>query len=146
MKTTFLKKALSPVLCTVLIAATALGMTGCGKTQTPQGPLLYSEDCTLGEGETQFALTVADAEGEELVFTVRTDAETVGEALLEVGLIEGEEGDYGLFIKSVNGLTADYDTTGTYWAFYVNGAYAMGGVDTTPIEPDTDYALRVEQA
>ena len=46
----------------------------------------------------------------------------------------------------MNGLTADYDTTGTYWAFYVNGAYAMGGVDTTPIEPDTDYALRVEQA
>ena len=147
MKTTFLKKALSLVLCTVLIAAAALGMTGCGGSTAVQSQTaVYTEDCTLGEGEQQFSLTVADKEGTEIVFTVRTDAETVGEALLEVGLIEGEEGDYGLYVKTVNGLTADYDTTGTYWAFYVNGAYAMSGVDTTPIEPDTDYALRVEQA
>ena len=52
---------------------------------------------------------------------IHTDQETVGAALLELGLIAGEESEYGLFIKTVNGLTADYDTDGVYWAFYIDG-------------------------
>lgn len=145
MKMTRTKRSLSFMLCIVLVAAMALFAAGCSKTHDNPRPLLYGEDCALGEGATQFELTVADAEGNEIVFDISTDQPTVGAALQELELIEGEEGDYGLYIKSVNGLIADYDTTGTYWAFYVNGEYAMTGADVTPIEDGTAYALRVEK-
>jgi len=145
MQKTDMKKTLSFILCIVLIAAMALFATGCGKDHDSNRPLLYGEDCALGQGEQQFELTVADLEGKEIVFDISTDQTTVGAALLELGLIEGEDGPYGMFIKSVNGLVADYDADGTYWAFYVNGEYAMSGVDSTAIEEGSSYALRVEK-
>ncbi len=49
------------------------------------------------------------------------------------------------YVKTVNGITADYDTDGTYWAFYVNGEYAMTGVDSTPVEDGAVYAFKVEK-
>ena len=38
-----------------------------------------------------------------------------------------------------------YDKDATYWAFYINGEYAMSGVDTTEIEADTSYAFKIEK-
>ena len=76
-----------------------------------------------------------------ITFSVKTDKSTVGEALLDCGLIEGEAGAYGLYIKKVNGVTADYDIDQSYWAFYENGAYAMAGVDMTEIDESVTYKL-----
>ena len=78
-------------------------------------------------------------------FTVNTDEETVGAALLKLGVIAGDDSEYGLYVKTVNGETADYDVDGTYWAFYVNGEYAMTGVDATTLEAGAIYAFRVEK-
>lgn len=100
---------------------------------------------SLGTGSTVFSLIVADQEGEETPFEIHTDKKTVGEALQEVELIEGEEGEYGLYIKTVNGITVDYDKDGAYWAFYVNGEYASSGVDTTKITEGESYALKVDK-
>ena len=83
-------------------------------------------------------------ENRETAFQIHTDKETVGDALLELGLIAGEEGAYGLYVKTVNGLTVDYDTDGKYWAFYTNGEYAVSGVDTTTIEAGITYSFKVE--
>ena len=60
---------------------------------------------------------------------------------MEHGLIAGEEGDYGLYVKVVNGITADYDVDQSYWAFYIDGDYAMSGVDTTAITEGVTYQL-----
>ena len=49
-----------------------------------------------------------------------TDA-TLLAALLEHGLIAGEETELGLMVKTVNGITADYNVDRSYWAFYING-------------------------
>lgn len=100
---------------------------------------------SLGEGAVQFTFTVVDGDGNETSFDIHTDAETVGAALLEQNLIAGEDSEYGLYVKTVNGVTADYDTDGTYWAFYVNGEYAMTGVDSTPVENGAVYAFKVEK-
>ena len=67
------------------------------------------------------------------------------EALLELELINGDEGQYGLYVKEVNGITADYDVDQTYWAFYVDGEYAMSSVDTTEIEDGKTYSFKVEK-
>ena len=62
-----------------------------------------------------------------------------------IELIAGEKSAYGLYVKTVNGISADYDKDKTYWAFYVNGSYASSGVDTTPIKEGEVYMFKVEK-
>ena len=150
MNKTQLRKLLSLILCIVLIAATALFTTGCSdNSDAPaldvSAVVLQEDGSVLGEGDTEFAFTVVDADGNEISCTILTDEETVGAALLSLGLIAGEDSEYGLYVKSVNGITADYDKDGTYWAFYENDQYAMSGADTTAIVPGTTYSFRVEK-
>ena len=99
----------------------------------------------LGEGNVVFDFIVVDKDGNETKFKIHTDKDTVGAALLELGLIEGDDGDYGLYVKKVNGILADYDVDQTYWAFYINGEYAMSGVDKTSIEAGASYTFKVEK-
>ena len=149
------KKSLSFILCMVLIVAMALFTTGCnGKTENADGASasassgkemdVQTDGSVLGEGETVFPFTVVDKDGKETQFEIHTDKATVGDALAELGLIAGEESEYGLFVKTVNGITADYDTDGHYWAFYVNGEYAQTGVDSTEIKEGESYSFQVE--
>lgn len=161
------KRTLSLLVCCALLAAAALFTTGCNgstttsevssaavatseaapaasEAATPDTAQTAAEAQVVGQGETAFTFTVADADGQETVFEVHTDCATVGEALTELGLIEGEDSEYGLYVKTVNGITVDYDTDGKYWAFYVDGEYAQTGVDSTDVTPGSSYAFRVE--
>ncbi|MBQ8182289.1 MAG: DUF4430 domain-containing protein [Clostridia bacterium] len=147
MKKTNFTKVLSLLLCFVLIAVTALLATGCGadKNQTPSDPSTAdTSSVVLGEGEKTFAFAVTHLDGTKATFDIRTDKATVGEALSELGLIDGEQGDYGLYVKTVDNETVDYDKDGKYWAFYVNGEMAMQGVDSTEIEIDAVYEFKAE--
>ena len=101
---------------------------------------LYLDNTSFGEGEKTVVVEVT-AEKQTVTFTIHTDKTTVGEALLEHQLIEGEAGAYGMYIKTVNGITADYNIDQSYWAFYINGETAMTGVDGTVIEEGTVYTL-----
>ena len=58
-------------------------------------------------------------------------------------MIAGEESTYGLYVKTVNGLTVEYENGGKYWAFYVNGQYAPKGVDQTKINTSDIYSFEV---
>ena len=141
---------LSFLLCIVLIAAAAWVTTGCSGSGAEEESSAVSaavakDGDTLGTGETEFPLIIADQDGTEIRITVCTDKSVVGEALQELGLIEGEEGPYGLYVKVVNGIRADYDKDKVYWAFYVNGDYAVSGVDVAEICAGDEYALRVEK-
>lgn len=147
MKNHSLQKVLSFLLCIVLIAAMALGTIGCSDTTandttTTVGTMENGK--VYGEGSTEFTFTVVDTEGNETQATIKTDKATVGEALLELGLIAGEDSDYGLYVKTVNGTTLDYDTDGKYWAFYVDGEYALTGVDSTEITAGSVYSFKAE--
>lgn len=104
-----------------------------------------AQEIVLGDGSVKVTVIVVDADGNETDFVINTDKETVGDALLEQNLIEGEEGDYGLYVKTVNGITADYNTDQTYWAFYVNGEYSSTGVDSTPVNEGDTYEFKVEK-
>ena len=141
------KKLFSMLLCMVLIVAIALFTTGCAENkETNSTPTQTQVDVVVkGEGQTTFDFSVVDKDGNVTYFEIHTDKETVGQALLDCQLIEGEEGPYGLYVKTVNGITADYDVDGTYWAFYVNDQYAMSGVDATDINVADSYAFKVEK-
>lgn len=166
------RKITSWLICMMLIVAMAFSMLGCGgkndgenpepttevqgtddtgnkggqdePTTAPQGSE-ETKDTVLGEGQTVFAFRVVDKDGKETSFEIHTDKETVGEALLEVSLIAGETSEYGLYVKTVNGITADYDVDKTYWAFYIDGEYATTGVDSTKAEAGKTYMFKVEK-
>ncbi len=139
-----LKKIVSNVLITVLIAAMALTLASCGKngetTTTPN-----AENAQTEVNEKSFTFIAVDGDGNEKSFSIKTAEKFVGDALTKEGLIEGEDGPYGLFVKKVNGIVADYDTDGTYWAFYVNGQYATSGVEKTEIEDGATYSFKKEK-
>lgn len=142
-----LKRILFATVCTMLIAAIALCTVGCKKDEQPNTPDVSANDSVtiVGEGKTEFNFEVTDGDGKVTKFNVKTDKKTVGEALLELKLIAGDNDQYGLYVKTVNGITADYDVDGTYWAFYANGEYASAGVDTTTIEAGSTYAFKIEK-
>lgn len=146
MKNNSMKKLLSLVLAFVLTAALAL--TGCSGTpaETTEAPQAAGQATVLGEGAKSFELTIVDKEGNTHLYLIHTDEEMVGSALIAHELIEGEEGPYGLYIKSVLGQVLDYETDGMYWSFYINGEYALTGVDQTPINEGESYQLRAEAA
>ena len=60
-------------------------------------------------------------------------------------MISGEEGPYGLYVKTVNGITLDYEKDKAYWAFYEENAYANTGVDKTPVTEGAVYSFRAEK-
>ncbi len=134
-----MKKTLSLILVVVCVVALA----ACGNT-VDKAELwenaTYLKDTEFGSGSTPVVVEVKAGE-DSVKFTVNTDKTTVGAALLEHGLIEGEEGEFGIYIKSVNGITADYDVDQSYWAFYINGEYAMTGVEQTYIDTGATYLL-----
>ena len=141
-----MKKLLSLVLCAVLIAAMALSFTGCSDDKETEAPTTgtFTDGQTLGEGGTEFTLTVTDAEGKAATATIRTNKTTVGDALVELGLVAGDTSTGSLYVKTVNGMTYDYEKDGKYWAFYIDGEYAMTGIDSTDIVAGSLYELKAE--
>ncbi len=146
-----LKSWLSLVLCLVLLAAAALSTVSLAETatETEEAVILMTgtQDAPveLGEGQTAFAFQVIDPEGNEAWFSVHTDAETVGAALLELGLIAGSDSEYGLYVTSVCGIELIWSEENPhYWAFYVDGAYAETGVDSTPVTEGSTYLFKAE--
>ena len=94
-----------------------------------------------GEGAAVFYFTVKDVDNTVTRFEIHTNKKTVGEALLELGLIAGDPSDWGLYVTTVNGITADWDTEKAYWAFYIGEEYAQTGVDATEIVAGTTYTF-----
>ena len=147
MNKTSMNQWLSLILCVALIAAIALTAVGCEQepAETPATEDGTAVATVKGEGATVFYFNVVDKDGSKTAFEIHTDKTLVGDALMELGLLEGEEGPYGLYVKKVNGITADFDADGTYWAFYIDGAYGMTGVDKTDIVPGSTYMMKVEK-
>ena len=111
--------------------------------------LLSFAGCAQEKPETtgqtvDFTFIAVDLEGNEKTFQITTTKSTVGEALMDEGLLAGEPGPYGLYVKTVNGITLDYDKDGKYWAFYVDGEYGLTGVDETAIQPGSTYCFKPE--
>lgn len=140
-----IKNRFRSVLSLVLVAAMVLVFAGCGQkdvAETPQTSQNQQENA-----EKSFEFQVIDLDGTKKEFEVEYDKEkTVGEALVNEGLISGEEGQYGLMVDTVNGQKYDYNEDGAYWAFNINGEYAMTGVDSTPIKDGEVYSFVATKA
>lgn len=120
------------ILSLILIAAMIMTFAACGKKTSESA------------GTKHFTFIAVDKEGAETKWDISTEKTIVGDALTDEGLIEGEEGAYGLYVKKVNGIEAIYEVDGTYWSFYIDGEYAMTGVDATEIVDGSTYMFKVE--
>lgn len=128
-----LKRILSVLLVLTLTAAAFMSFVGCEK---PKGD----------DSEKTITVTVIDDKGEEKVFTITTNSPNLRGALEQEKLIEGDESEYGLYVKVVNGLRADYDEDGAWWGFYKDGVQLPSGVDTTIISDGDKYEIKYEKA
>ena len=143
MRNNKLKKLFSCILSGLLIAALTF-TSGCNENKNDLPNDNNTTVIELGEGETTFYFEV-HVDNTISKYEIHTNETIVGKALIQLNLIEGEESEYGLFIKKVNGVLADYDVDQTYWAFYINDKYAMSGVDTTTIVENDTYSFRKEK-
>ena len=134
-----MKKTLALILVLLIVSITAIS---CDRETEKDvwANATYQTDTELGEGSKTVKVEVK-AEDRTVTFTIHTDKETLGDALLEHSIISGEEGAYGLYVKFVNGIEADYEKDGTYWGFYKNGEMMLVGVDGATIADGEHYEL-----
>ncbi len=129
------------ILCLFTALIMCLSLCACTQNEAKSSlwdDALYTENTELGDGEKTLTIDVS-AEEKTVTFTVKTDKDTLGEALIDCGLIAGDEGPYGLYVKFVNGIEADYDKTQTYWGVTKNGESVMTGVDLEEIKDGAKY-------
>lgn len=122
------KKLLWAIIALVLVVAALVGVYFATRPDTQ-------------EGMKSFSLVVVHKDGLEKEFPMQSDEEYLGAALLKEGIIEGEDGPYGLYIQKVDGEKAVFEEDGAYWGFYVGEEYATLGIDQTPIEAGVTYKL-----
>lgn len=132
------------IIAAVTALAIIFSLGACGKTQKDVLTTTEPISVEVENGKT-FVFEVIDGNGNKTQLPIMTDVETVGDALQKLGYIKGEQGPYGLYIKEVNGIVADYDIDGTYWAFYINDEMSVKGVDQTTIVDGDVYSFRVEK-
>lgn len=148
-----MRKTLKSAVACLLLLAAVFSLAGCdlidklsGNTVDKAGrwaDAIYRKDTELGNGS-KTVLVEVKVDEQSVTFTIKTDREFLGDALMDHKLLEGEDSAYGLYVKKVNGILADYDVDQTYWGLYKNGEYSLTGVDTTPISDGEHYELVCE--
>ena len=126
-----MKKSKKLIIAVVVIIALIAVLIGVYQATRPETTV----------GAKAITVEVVHKDLSEKTFTYQTDAEYLGEVLLAEGLIQGDVGEFGLYVTVVDGEEAIYETDGAYWAFYVGGEYAMQGVDQTPVEDGDSFSF-----
>ncbi|MBR4163702.1 MAG: DUF4430 domain-containing protein [Solobacterium sp.] len=102
-------------------------------------------------GSKSVTVEVVDDKGDIKAYGEKTDAEFLKEVMDEISKTtdfsyEGTDSEYGLYITAINGITADYNSDGAYWAIYVNDEYGMYGADQQPVADGDKYSFVYEKA
>lgn len=137
----------------------ALALTGCGSVSgnvsSPNGSAavsaasgadalwenaVYKEDASVGEGAHNVKIEVKIGT-KSVTLDVKSDKDNLGDILTENGLVEGETSAYGLYIKKVNGVSADYDADGAYWGVCKDGTPTPTGISGITIKDGEHYEL-----
>lgn len=100
----------------------------------------YTEDTEIGSGAHTALITVT-IDGKSVTITVKSDKDNLAEMLVETGLAEGDESEYGLYIKRVNGVLADYSIDQSYWSLLQNGTPTAAGASSITITDGDAYEL-----
>ena len=124
-----MKKRILSIVFLLTFAVSAFILSGCGSKKTEAD----------SETVRQFTVVCVDAQGTEQHFELSSARKTLGEALRDEKMIDGEDGPYGLQLITVCGISADWTKDGAYWAIYIGDDYALYGVDGIEIVDGTVY-------
>ena len=132
-------RLLSLVALLVLVAAMTISLASCEGKKNPS-------DTSAGTDESAavavIKVTVVHGDGSSKVFSIdTTEGATLRSALESIDLVEGDESEFGLYVKVVDGERADYDKDGAYWGFSQNGQYMMEGIDTTYVKDGDKFEI-----
>lgn len=117
------------LIALIVLVVLVIGAFAVWKVNAPQG---QTGDKTI------VVSVVVDTETSD--FVIETDAEFLRGALEQEGLVEGTESEYGLYVTTVNGVTAD-ESQQQWWCFTRGGGTLETGVDTTPIADGERYEI-----
>ncbi len=103
------------------------------------------------QGTKSYTVEVVNKEGESKTYSGKTDAEYLSGLMDELAAAgdfsyDGTTSEYGLYITTINGETADYNTDGSYWSIYVNGEYGSYGADAQPVADGDSFTFTYEGA
>ena len=121
------KKTVMAVAALALAAALMLGLWYFTRPQSQAGEKTIVVQVVHGDQSTKD-------------FTCQTDADTLGEVLVEEKLAQGEEGPTGLFVTVVDGEEAQ-DSLRQWWCVTKGGERVNTGADLTPIADGDRFAL-----
>lgn len=127
-----MRKILSFALILLMLCCMASCVFSTGEDPKPAPKPLTEPDSI------NIKIVVIDNEGGTTEFPLDTTASTLREAADEIHLLEGDETEYGLFIKTVNGITVNPDNE-EWWCITKKGETVMTGVDITPIADGDIY-------
>ncbi len=125
-----MKRTILSVASIILIVASLLCFIGCDDTEVDPSlwdSATYTSNVTLGNGEKTVTLDI-DASDKKITITLKTDKETLGEAMHEQGLINDPS-----FFDTLNGILASWDKDKAYWAFYQGETMMPYGVNDQKI-------------
>ncbi len=130
-----MKKTLTKALSVAVSLLLLICLVACN-TVPPEGlweNATYRKDVTLGTGEKTVSFTVEA--GEEIItVTLKTDKETLGEAMYEHELVNDAS-----FFDTLNGIKADWNADKAYWSFYQGESYMTVGISDTVINGGEQY-------
>ena len=136
------KQVLTSALLLLLSLVMIFSFVACAKKVPAEGiweSATYRADKTFGKGDKTITFKVT-AEEQTVTFTVKTDKETLADALLEHELIAGEDSAYGLMVETVDGMTAKY-AEGYWWALYEGDQMASVGASSLAIKDGGVYTF-----
>ena len=128
-------RIVSVTLIIALLAAMALSLSGCAKEEKKSADTASADSVTV-------TVEVVDNEEKSKEYTISLPAgSTLWDALEKEKLAEASDSEYGKYIHTVNGLRADYDADGAYWALQQDGELMMTGASDTVISDGDHYEL-----
>ena len=126
-----MKKQTKLIIVVAVIVAVVVIMAG----------IYFATRPDTAQGAKTITVEVVHGDGSSKDFTYHTDSEYLGEVLLAEGLVAGDQGEFGLYILTVDGEDAIFEESGAYWALYQNGEMTTTGADTTPIQDGDSFQL-----
>lgn len=121
------KKIIIAIVMLVIAAAVMFGIYQYTRPET-------------AEGEKNITVTVVHGDASEKVFEYHTDEEYLAPVIISDGLVEGDEGEFGLFITTVDGETAD-DANEEWWCITQDGEPAQTSASELVIKDGDKFEL-----
>lgn len=133
-----MKTKISALLLAILMFLTSASLLACNDVSA-EGlweNATYRRDRTLGDGEKTVEVTI-EAGDASIVLTIKTDKDTLSDAMKEHDLLVGENGLY----TTVNGITADWDEDQSWWMLCKDGEMTSYGADDATVDGGERYSF-----